>query len=254
MNGGKRPAFGYTIIEVLIVLAVSGVLFGVAATAVSGKQQKTAFRTGVYEMAARVQGIIDDVTNGKYSDIPLTCTGNPPTITTAASDQQGKNRGCVFLGKAVFFPATAKSTYQVYSVAGNRLNGSGKPATTIAEAQPTAIGALTVKEIVPQNLDVFWVEINGSDANARAFGFMQGLGQTNAAGDTYSSGADTLDMFYTPTGDPVDIVLISSAAICLTDDREYAVLTLGQDSESQLSVKTKMLGSVKPTDTAGPCA
>lgn len=54
MKGGKSP-LGYTVVEVMIVLAVSGIMFLVAANFINGKQQKTSFANGVNEMASRIQ-------------------------------------------------------------------------------------------------------------------------------------------------------------------------------------------------------
>ena len=68
MNGGKRP-LGYTIIEVMIVLAVSGVMFIIAASFISGKQESTAFTEGANEFASQLQQTIAEVADGQYSDV-----------------------------------------------------------------------------------------------------------------------------------------------------------------------------------------
>src|SRR4051812_28553600 len=103
MNGGKLP-LGYTVIEVMIVLAVSGLMFVIATNFISGKQAKTSFTAGSNELASKVQDLIGEVNDGKYSDIPLSCSANiggPTSVSDGAPDAetQGTNPQCVFLGK-----------------------------------------------------------------------------------------------------------------------------------------------------------
>jgi prepilin-type N-terminal cleavage/methylation domain-containing protein len=149
MKGGKnRHSDGYTILEVMIVLAISALLFLMAASFINGKQSSTSFTTGVAQFSSNLQGVLDQVTNGQYSDVPLQCTysGSGLNITTKPSDtgdvspDQGTNPQCVFLGKMVHFTGDLPTTgYTVYSIAGARLLPSGQPAIGLGGAMPTAV-------------------------------------------------------------------------------------------------------------------
>lgn len=111
---------GYTIVEVMIVLAVSGVMFLIAANFISGKQAKTAWNLGVNTLAADVQSKIDSVSDGQYTDVPTACTvtydkkSEPPIPLAAQLDNrtvildsslnvQGTNASCVFMGYMFHF-------------------------------------------------------------------------------------------------------------------------------------------------------
>jgi prepilin-type N-terminal cleavage/methylation domain-containing protein len=139
MLGGKKlkPPLGYTIIEVMIVLAVSGVMFLIAATFINGKQERASFQTGVNEMASQIQDTINQVTDGQYSDIPLNCQGLTaggvgaaanagqqvtfPSIALLGNPEQGGNSGCVFAGKIFHFSLNNDpSSYEIFSMAASR--------------------------------------------------------------------------------------------------------------------------------------
>ncbi len=110
MKGGKLP-LGYTIVEVLVVLAVSGVLFLLAADFITGKQSKTSFQQGSNELVSRLQAIVEEVSTGHYADIPLTCDAfsNPSRlIFDPTVKPQGSNQDCVFLGKIIHFSVANK--------------------------------------------------------------------------------------------------------------------------------------------------
>jgi prepilin-type N-terminal cleavage/methylation domain-containing protein len=163
MKGGKnRQPLGYTIIEVMIVLAVSGVMFLIAATFINGKVERTSFNQGVGEMASRIQGIIDQVTNGQYSDVSVGCTfNNGITTIGSGSGAQGTNANCVFLGKLIHICSIAwcsdsvSQRYTLYTVAGGRLDSNGQPINNLYDADPRVIDALDVKDqLIPQSLSV----------------------------------------------------------------------------------------------------
>src|SRR5579884_2456783 len=142
MKGGKnkKPA-GYTIVEVMIVLAVSGMMFVIAALFIQGKQEKASFTAGINQMASQIQTTIEQVTDGQYSDITVPC--NFTTTTTIGGSgspvQQGNNPNCVFLGKLVHFLGGSSVQYEVVSVVGGRIDISGNPITSFPAADPRAV-------------------------------------------------------------------------------------------------------------------
>ncbi|MDB5168684.1 MAG: hypothetical protein JWO41_40 [Candidatus Saccharibacteria bacterium] len=102
------PKSGYTIIEVMIFMAISGIMFMMAATFISGKQGAAQFRQSMNDMNGQVQAIMNEVANGEYSSLGAnnctasTVTNSAPTIK-AGTRPQGSNGGCTFLGKVVQF-------------------------------------------------------------------------------------------------------------------------------------------------------
>ena len=106
MKGGNR-AKGFTIVETLIVLAVSGFMLVAVVGIISNKQGQSEFQQAVNSVAQQLQQAIDDVANGYYptSNIACTATSSGPAIKSGRSSL-GTNGDCVLVGKAVQFDAT----------------------------------------------------------------------------------------------------------------------------------------------------
>jgi prepilin-type N-terminal cleavage/methylation domain-containing protein len=226
MKGARTPA-GYTILEVMIVLAVSGMMFLIAANFISGKQEAASFPQGVNQLAANIQNTIEQVDNGQYSDIDFTCTFHygdssvnittSPEVTRTNSmvgDTQGTQAPCIFLGKVIQFNSGVVNTqqYQTFTMAGGRLDAANQPITTLANASPTAVRPfLTIQSIVPQSLNI--IDMNQEPVSKEppltyAFapgtvvpntsyygvGFIQSLGTTAQNGA--QNGAQPLNLYY----------------------------------------------------------
>jgi hypothetical protein len=111
MSVGSKSQ-GYTIMEVMIFLAVSGFMFVIAATFISGKQAKAEFRQGMTSANNAIQNVINNVNDGFYpSGANFKCTSDdtggrpqlaPPNVG-ATTSTQGTKKGCVFMGKVVMF-------------------------------------------------------------------------------------------------------------------------------------------------------
>jgi type II secretory pathway pseudopilin PulG len=131
MKGGRQP-HGFTIIEIMIFLAVSGIIFFSAMTLMSGSQSKTEFSTSISQVESQLQSIVGNVANGYYlSQQNFTCTPNPslglpPTINFANVSNRGTSLGCTFIGEVIQFdpllPGLSYQEYVVYPVVGNQFN------------------------------------------------------------------------------------------------------------------------------------
>jgi len=259
MRGGKnRQPLGYTIVEVMIVLAVSGVMFVIAAGFINGKQARAAFTTGVNEMASTIQDTLDQVSDGKYSDIPLNCSfnGSQTSITSGGSNQQGTNATCVFLGKMIRWDVGA-ADYTVYSLAGGRSTDFATGTTDITNlsaADPRVITDLNTTGSVPQQLTVEKITIDsltytGSPPYDPVFGFLQSLG--TSSGGALKTGGQTIGLYYmnlqqhTPiqSSVPLSIMPASTIDMCLTDDTRTAHITIGSGNDSQQAVNVRMTGN-----------
>jgi len=214
-NRADRHTFGYTIVEVMIVLAISGVMFLIAAEFINGKAAKASFTQGVNEMASIIQKSLDDVTNGEYSDAPLGCTFtfnlSTGTWKTTVNSQvsgatQGTNSDCVYLGKLIEFYPNTDNTYAVLSVAGGReANGQaveqidGSSGTEL-QADPAIVTPILIQKI-PQGLQVNSMTatttqlFGGSPQKSNTFGFLQSLGNFDSSTGNLLSGAQTTDLY-----------------------------------------------------------
>ncbi len=135
---------GYTILEVMIFLAVTTALFVMVAITFQGRQARTEFSAGVREMESRIQDMVNDVTTGyTASDENFSCSvaanDGELIFSQGQSSELGTNGDCIFLGRVMHFGVTGnKKQYKVYSVAGAR-QYQGKSATNIIQLRPKVI-------------------------------------------------------------------------------------------------------------------
>lgn len=276
MRGGKnKQPLGYTIIEVMIVLAVSGVMFLIASTFVSGKQQRTSFNDGVNQMASQIQDVIEQVTDGRYSDISLTCTALPGVSVKAqpsvGPNEQGSNNSCIFVGKMIhFYGGSTAKNYETLSLAdANKL-----PTTPAGDEYSSNIGAiagLTTQQLIPQSLTLAHLTADstsgshilavnkqsGVSATTLSIGFAQGEGTADPSGLGYTSGSQNIELLYgvgaLRSNNPLignesslqypDFLLAKSATFCLTDGSEYATIDVGATDGNPFTVTVHNLGS-----------
>lgn len=154
-------AGGFTIVEVLIVLAVSGMLLISAVLLVNGRQSRTEFTTGINQIQQQLQQTINETASGFYpSDQNYTCHSSPsgPVTFTNSPKGQGTNEGCIFLGNAVLLgtgpSAPNSSMFGVVPLVGNQyIGGTYNPILTVGESVPRAAYPAGPGEIgtVPQN-------------------------------------------------------------------------------------------------------
>lgn len=270
MLGGrnKNRPLGYTIVEVMIVLAVSGMMFLIAANFINGKQQRAAFTQGSNDTVSQLQNIVEDVTNGHYSDVPIACQASASSISfPTGSDAQGTHQDCVFLGKIVHFygPAGQATNYNVFSIAAGRNISGQLSSSTTAVAAITTPG-LTTTAAIPQGLYVKSMSVqpvSGSPANnVYNIGFAQGLGTIDAATGTYQTSNQPVSLIYTTglaattKGDASsvgggNILPAVSATMCISDGTRYAQIFVGgasttsasSNNNNQLSISVQQLGT-----------
>src|SRR5690349_5474450 len=139
---------GYTIVELMIVLAVSSLLAVAAFGFISGQQNTTEFSQSVRDLEAKLNDIANDTATGYFPDQGLgsSCrldgtvsNPNTPLEFISASAEQGASPACIFIGKAVqFSPAGQADGMNVFTLTGRRLNAAGDPVRDLAEANPRA--------------------------------------------------------------------------------------------------------------------
>ncbi|MEO7364578.1 MAG: prepilin-type N-terminal cleavage/methylation domain-containing protein [Candidatus Saccharimonadales bacterium] len=271
MKGGRRHQ-GYTIVEVMVVLAVSGVMFLIAASFTAGKQAKTAFNQGVNSLAFDIQADIDAVVDGQYTDVPLRCSvneGPPRTLRFELPDnttKQGTNQQCTFLGILLHFRVDRSdgndplSNYDLVYLAGAKTDTGGGNLTQLSHSAITPVSGavnLTKAKLIPQGLQVAAVRVlynNGVtdtyDGDHYNFGIIQNYGSLDTVNpSSYASGAQTISLIVDTSLGPNDANLLTQSTvkpatrviICLTDGVRKAHVTVG-DNGNQLKAVADFTG------------
>lgn len=103
MISGVRPhQSGYTIIELILVLAVSIALLASALIVFRGRVPRTQFTTSVEQFATELRGIVNQVSTGSYpTSGGFHCTGG--NLVAASPEEQGENENCVYNGQVILF-------------------------------------------------------------------------------------------------------------------------------------------------------
>ncbi len=150
MRGGKIKtpnSFGYTLVEVMIFVAISGFMFVLAAVFVSGKQANAEYRQGLNDVNTQVQGVINDVANGQYPslgnfDCSTLAAGsykfNASNTGQGANGGTGNKDGCTFMGKVMQFGVAGDNTaYKTYSIAGRQYASLDPSCSPVAASDDT---------------------------------------------------------------------------------------------------------------------
>lgn len=147
----KNRGNGYTITEVLIVIAISSAMFIIATVAFSGRQQQVQFDQAVRDLESQLRDIVNDVATGYYpSNDSFDCDiqaaeASPPQISQTGGDANpiGNNSVCLFVGKALHFqdPSFNErfSDFRIFNLVGKRYLSNQPPleiADEISEVKP----------------------------------------------------------------------------------------------------------------------
>ncbi|NBU34260.1 hypothetical protein EB118_16090 [bacterium] len=271
---------GYTIVETMIFLGVTGTLLISAMTLMSGRQASVQFTQGVTDAQSSMQDIIGQVSTGYIPrntswkcEVPTPSqASSQPTFTNTPSNQ-GESNSCVFLGKAIAFRNdTEGGELRVISLASRRLNAAGKEVSSLLEAKPVPITKITSSaDSLPDITEVlrlqFGIEVTRITSIAgEKYGtilFLSTLPSYQAQTGTLASGAQRVsfaglrgslltDGIYTSASKLVDFggnVTINPTGgivICLADApiakaSRKAMLTIGEGA-AQTAVKLDIGG------------
>lgn len=139
MKGEK----GYTILEVLIFVAVSALIFVAAVGAISGRQAQVQFSQATREFEAKIKDIINDVTTGYFpsnGQVQCAVISGSVSLSDGSNVPQGTSDQCLSIGKVIQFnPSSRADQITIFSLAGKRFVNGLQPVSTIAEAEPIAV-------------------------------------------------------------------------------------------------------------------
>ena len=181
MKSGLKSR-GFTIVEVLIFLAVSSALMVSAFTLISGSQNKASFTQSINDVQQQIDSVINNVANGYYSagETQKQCViiGGIPNFTGNPVGR-GSSADCIFLGRFIAF-TNGSDEYTVYNVAGRRQK-DGSDVTKMVDANPTIILGTEQKYTLKNGLTF---KKNPAGVTNNAFGFFNGLGTSNGISDS----------------------------------------------------------------------
>jgi len=133
MNSRSAGA-GFTIIEVLIVLAVSSLIMVSALVLLGGKQQRTQFQQDINDLSSKIEDTVNGVASGFAPDVSnkIRCVMIGTTlkinkIGNGNTFDQGTQKGCVYVGKVIQFQPSTTDTAKlnIFTVVGLRTVDTG---------------------------------------------------------------------------------------------------------------------------------
>lgn len=245
--GTVRNSNGFTIIEVLITLAISSALVTVAISMIANKQNQASFSTGVNEFNTRIQSIIGDVRNGQFpenSNVRCSVAVDNTLDLTSTGDEagQGEHIGCVFLGKVLWFDLQSSAVATAFSnitVAGKAFDTAGIPITTYKDSMPRAVNAggvectnassVNLTETIGLTNGIVVTKIISSaiPTNPSAFGIFNGLSVAQDISNT--SGNTSVKLVTIPgssTEHDLNCTYVDIAAISTTAPSENPTIAI----------------------------
>lgn len=167
---------GYTITEVLIVLAVTSALFVAVALSMRGRQAAAEFNQAVRSYEAGIQNVISDVENGYYSNNFLCQAGvtGSPTFP-AGTPNPGANKGCVFAGKIVE-PDTDETKILTLVARQFAPSSTSELASSIEQSDPVVVPATkNVNQLIGHDYGLRvtrMVDLGSPTSQLQAFGYL----------------------------------------------------------------------------------
>ncbi len=200
------PTHGYTVVELMIVLAVTGALFASAVYFIAGQQAKTEFTTGIRDIESQIQDIMNDTITGYYNstgNFSCEATAAGPQINAVASEQ-GTNEDCIFIGRALQFAVggTNEEGFNVYNIIGLRQTSPGgrpRDVATISEAQPVAMDGEAIDKRTTtfgiKAKKMYYSDGSGAPQTIGAIAFISSLAKINQNSGALQSTSQSLDIY-----------------------------------------------------------
>lgn len=197
MNHSQKRG-GYTIIEVMIFLVITGVLLSSALLVFNGRQRRTQFTQGLREIDAQLRTIVNETASGYYpnkGDISCSSSnGGGPQLGTAGTGQ-GKNVGCTFLGRMIRF--TEGESYTAFTVVGQQKGADGKEVTALGpdinEARQTLITNDADTFTLPWGITIGRIALPNGNVTG-GVGFVSTFGSYNESGSNLISGSNGISV------------------------------------------------------------
>lgn len=156
MHMRQARSSGFTIIEVLIVLAVTGLLFLSATALISGRTSQTEFDQSSRDFRQQIQNAITQVASGTYDNTTEGCMISGSSLSFTGTNQgQGTDNSCIFIGDILQFGlGSNQSGINTYVLGGQRIQANGSQVTGLSNALPTLVETGSNQpDVVPSSLE-----------------------------------------------------------------------------------------------------
>jgi type II secretory pathway pseudopilin PulG len=229
---------GFTIIETLIVLAVTSAMFIVAILAFSGQQEKTRFAQANRDTESKVRDVANDVSAGYFPEVVgWNCTatgGAAPVIDEDSGSGQGTNQDCIFIGKALHFGAGDAncgnncSDVRIVTVAGRRQAPlGGKEVTSLTDAKQVAAttnSPYNESYQLKYGMGVYRV-VDGEGNPLSGVAFLSSLGSYNDSDDIVA-GSQSVGLYRVGTKLESDAEQFAGDVAAIQDDDRISTATI----------------------------
>src|SRR5436190_880500 len=104
IKGLHSPAF--TIVEVMIVLAVTAAILLSALLMIGHQQENTEFIQAVHEAQSQIDDVINNVNSGYYAsrqNFECQSSLSGPVVDDSSSNTRGTNKDCIIIGRTMHF-------------------------------------------------------------------------------------------------------------------------------------------------------
>lgn len=243
MKGGNH-ARGFTIVETLIVLAVSGFMLVAVAGIISNKQGESEFQQAVNSVTQKLQQAIDDVANGYHpvSNIACTATSSGPLIKSGGTI--GTNSACVLVGKVIQFDSK-NAQFIDYFLVDLQTGGGYYTAIAPSSGSGPSFPDSSTKVKLNGGLTIYYSGPSKSiDSSLPTWGF--GLIMSNQAVDLYyisktsasNSSTINVDAIDKPVHYNFNLIVGDSYNICLASGttNQSGLISIGGSSGKNLAV------------------
>ncbi|MBI2009280.1 type II secretion system protein [Candidatus Saccharibacteria bacterium] len=139
MRSGSR---GYTVVEAMLALAISGLLLVSVATLINGQRGETEFTQAMRDVDSKIQTMLSSINGGTFTvsnnyQCSISGAGRPTLTAIGAGDpvhEEGTSSECLIMGKALQVVPTKNQIY-IHTVLGLRAGTfeQSKPTPAVAE-------------------------------------------------------------------------------------------------------------------------
>jgi len=234
---------GFTIIEVILFLAISSLMIITAMTAVSGRTRSVQYRDATISTEAFFDRRISQVLGGSITGDAIECRWTGSVYVAGPNDGS-----CIFLGYVFRFDPAVRDQFEVIQMYGRRLGSSdpcflanpGEPLKCV-NPTPVPIGSVTPIETfeIPWQMEVKWMWVGGDNTGDQYFGYLRNpIGQDliPVGYGNLQGGALTDDQWYGASS-LANYNDDFSAILCMTDQHSSSMIIAGS-YERQYSIET----------------
>jgi len=262
MFGGNEPQ-GFTILETMLFLAISGILFLSVVTLIENRQANTNFFQDEHQIYSQVQDLASSVETGYYNDTNnYSCSintaapvGTSQVTVSVGGGNLGTNTGCTYIGEILQFGYNVGSTttampdaISIYSVFGQQYQPGAtynQPPQNFQQAQPVAVLSSTLN--LPKDLSLDKVKysdgsiLSGTPQQDNLVGFFYNFSGA-CASCTIKSGS--LNDSLIPIPDKGDGSLVKQSDVQSNSTTSGIVSSLNQDIVTGRICDSYITGSV----------